>query len=167
MRSGLSQAMREPTTGVWACTVATEHQPSASAAIYLLIVADTVFNLILRDRSWNGWIAKRRAAAGASETGTHLELEAFQTVARLGVERLSITQLERTDRRNPADPQTRRIAQFRGAHFLAFLVDLAGVDETEPAQAAVAARTGERHLQLGVADQAFRAAQRIVGGRKI
>nr|GEU28237.1 hypothetical protein [Tanacetum cinerariifolium] len=100
-----------------------------------------------------------------SEPATHLELEAFQAVARLGIDRLSITQLQRAHRRNPADAQAGRIAQLRVAHLFAFLVHLAGVEETEPAQAAVLAGARERQLQLGVADQARGAAQRIAVAR--
>eukprot|EP01022_Parablepharisma_sp_SALTPOND_P013892 TRINITY_DN1866_c0_g2_i1.p1 TRINITY_DN1866_c0_g2~~TRINITY_DN1866_c0_g2_i1.p1 ORF type:complete len:1951 (-),score=559.27 TRINITY_DN1866_c0_g2_i1:2287-8139(-) len=86
----------------------------------------------------------------ALEAGTQLELEGLRLVAVFEVQRLAETELQGADRRHPTDTHTGGIAQVVELDVLAVGEDVAAVEEGEPAQRAILARTRERELQLRV-----------------
>src|SRR5690606_9154075 len=123
-----------------------------------------------KERRSNDYCAIKRAD---SESRADLELESLFLVAFLLVQRATVRQLQRAERRFPrqADtggilPATRidRMVVHTGITRAApRSADLPRIGKQEPAQGTVARCTGERQEQLGVGHQAPRAAEIIVG----
>src|SRR5690606_7246188 len=82
--------------------------------------------------------------------GPDLELKSLDSIFWALADRRSIAELERTDRRDPAQAQTGRRAQAVHGGAFRFTPDVAHVDVAEQAQGAIVAGTGHRQVELAV-----------------
>src|SRR5687768_14700306 len=94
--------------------------------------------------------------SGSLERGPDLELETLDSIRALVAKRLAPAELERTDRRDPAQAETGGHTQRVEGH--SFIPHVAGVHVGEEAQGPVVAGAGDRQIQLAVEVEAACAA---------
>src|ERR1019366_10102317 len=93
-----------------------------------------------------------RSPTATLEDGTHLKLEVLHLVGDLWVDRNTITELQRTNRRVPGQPDARRKPERFETRLKSGIVNLPCVREHRQAHRLISRlRAGQRKKQLGVA----------------